>query len=531
MPIETLQVSANSTPNNWTLSAGASKPAAVASPDDDATSYISSGTSNNTQQQFAVADSVLPSTAAISSVVLKSRCKRGGAQNVNFQMTAVLGASTSAGASQTGTSAFAAFSDTFASKPGGGAWTPSDVNSLEIRIQNTQARDLQCTTFCVEVNYTLTVTNTETSTGTETGAMSGSLSGAESGAGSESKSLSGSLDAQSETSTGSETNAAAASLTQAESGIGSEANALSGESSQTEAAPGTEASGFVAELETAAEAGLGSEEESAYTESQEAETIWDSAEDNSISAECELAESAAGSEDHSLSGFAAIAETAIGADENLAEEIWYADSSESWFETENQNASGNLNIPEDALGDENQAVEATLEQSENLADNAESAAQAATAIAETGVGSESLSFESQTVLNDDWAAIDGMLNLGLIDGAEAGLGTEENSAEEADDNLAIFADEVWDALDSIQLESGVIVSENALGSANWFPFQIPQIPFSFELLNSGKTRARAELNGTTESILLGAGQMNTRLINDGETGADLRNSGKTEAII
>jgi len=45
-------------------------------------------------------------------------------------------------------------SDTFASKPGGGAWTLVDVQNMEVRIQNSQPRDMRCTQLDVVVNYT-----------------------------------------------------------------------------------------------------------------------------------------------------------------------------------------------------------------------------------------------------------------------------------------------------------------------------------------------------------------------------------------
>ena len=168
MAIETLQVSATATPDNWT---GATK-ATLVSDGLDAT-FINSGTSNNTQQQFAVTNSGLPSFAVISNVALKSRCQRGGSQNCTFTMTAVLGANFSAGGSKTSTSTITAFTDNFATKPGGGSWTVSDVNSLEIRIQNTQARDCRAMQFNIEVTYTADFTQAESAPPSESLSASG----------------------------------------------------------------------------------------------------------------------------------------------------------------------------------------------------------------------------------------------------------------------------------------------------------------------------------------------------------------------
>lgn len=155
MPTETLAVSAESTPNNWTLGAGASKVSAVTAPNDDNTSFIASGTSNNTQQQFAFhPPTTIQVGDTVTSVQFLGRCVRGGTQNVNFVMTAVVLANSAAGTGQTATASYADFTDTFATAPDGTAWKLSDLNDLQIRIQNSQARDLRCTTLEAVVTYT-----------------------------------------------------------------------------------------------------------------------------------------------------------------------------------------------------------------------------------------------------------------------------------------------------------------------------------------------------------------------------------------
>ncbi len=163
MAQETLQVDAVGATTNWTLGAGASKVAAVNTPDDDDTSYIASGTTSGTTQQFTVANpSQVSANAVINFVRIVARCKRGGAQNCNFVVSTVLSASSTDGASQTGATSYANTQDDFTTKPGGGSWTLTDLQNLEIKIRNTQARDLRCTTFYVIVDYTpLSMTNLE----------------------------------------------------------------------------------------------------------------------------------------------------------------------------------------------------------------------------------------------------------------------------------------------------------------------------------------------------------------------------------
>lgn len=175
MAVEILQVSAVGATNNWLLGAGANKVVAVNQPSDGDTSYIRSNTASGTIQQFAVTDSALPSFAVIQSVVVKAECKRGGTQNVTY-VVSVISNGTTDGASRTAGAAYAVTTDTFNTRPAGGAWTVADVNALVIQIRNTQARDCRCTTFWVEVNYTLTVTNNESLSFTESNSFAGGSS-------------------------------------------------------------------------------------------------------------------------------------------------------------------------------------------------------------------------------------------------------------------------------------------------------------------------------------------------------------------
>ena len=141
------------TPDSWTLSAGASKVAAVAANDGD-TSFLLSGSTANTQQQFTLADpSHFQPGDIINSVTLRATCRRNSTPAGNVLLTAVLAGNTSAGAAQGTGSGYAEFSQTFATRPGGGAWTLADVQNLEARIQNTQTRDVACTRFDALVSF------------------------------------------------------------------------------------------------------------------------------------------------------------------------------------------------------------------------------------------------------------------------------------------------------------------------------------------------------------------------------------------
>lgn len=159
MATENLAMSATGAPNAWTLNAGATKMAAVASPDDDATTSISSGVVANTIQRFAVANTsgTIEADALITSIEIRSRCRRGAAEvaDANFVVRAVLGLSSTNGSSHTAAAAFGNFADSFLSKPGGGAWSKADVDALEIEIENTEGQDVECTTLFVVVTYTL----------------------------------------------------------------------------------------------------------------------------------------------------------------------------------------------------------------------------------------------------------------------------------------------------------------------------------------------------------------------------------------
>lgn len=150
---EVLAASAVNTPDNWTLEAGSDKVSAVAVNDGD-TSYITSSPNSGTQQQFTLTDPVTVQAGdVIQSVTLRATVKRV-TQSCNHFLTAVLGASTAAGTTRAAGSSYTTSSDTFTSRPGGGAWTVADLGNLQGRIQNSQGRDMRCTRFDALVSAT-----------------------------------------------------------------------------------------------------------------------------------------------------------------------------------------------------------------------------------------------------------------------------------------------------------------------------------------------------------------------------------------
>jgi len=74
----TVYPSGVTTPDDWSLAAGSSKVSAVAGPDDDATSYLSSGTTSGTYQYFTV-DTGLSAGDVITQVAMRVRARRGRA--------------------------------------------------------------------------------------------------------------------------------------------------------------------------------------------------------------------------------------------------------------------------------------------------------------------------------------------------------------------------------------------------------------------------------------------------------------------
>jgi len=156
MATETIQVDAVISPDNWTLSAGASKVLAVNTPDDDATSYIASGATINTVQSFTTANpTTIKPSDLITNVTVRNRCQRGGSLNAAFQaIIAVNGGTNAFGPSKNSQASWSTFTSDFTTDPDGAPWTLESLNGLQVAIMNTQTRDVWCSTLSITITYT-----------------------------------------------------------------------------------------------------------------------------------------------------------------------------------------------------------------------------------------------------------------------------------------------------------------------------------------------------------------------------------------
>lgn len=154
MAVTTVQVSGTTTPDNWVLAAGASKVAAVSAPDDDTTSYIRSTSTEQTYQYFTCSPS-LNTGDTITQIVLRARARRGGANNAQFRIGYTFtpqggGTQTSeSGVSELiATASYADYTHTHSSLSV--LWG----SGLQIWIRNAQPREVELTTFEIEITYT-----------------------------------------------------------------------------------------------------------------------------------------------------------------------------------------------------------------------------------------------------------------------------------------------------------------------------------------------------------------------------------------
>ena len=153
MATVTAQVAATTTPDNWTLGAGASKVAAVTAPDDDNTTYINSGTVDETEQRFTVTPGSISVGDTITQIDIDCRNLRDHGSNPLF----VLGYSftPNGGGTQTGestdiTSTTTWKTDTYTHLGLSVVWG----SNLVIWIRNTLARNMRCSTLQITLTYT-----------------------------------------------------------------------------------------------------------------------------------------------------------------------------------------------------------------------------------------------------------------------------------------------------------------------------------------------------------------------------------------
>lgn len=86
MATEVCAMAATTAPDNWTLGAGASKVVAVASPDDDDTTYINSGTTSGTEQRFTVSPTSITVGDTITQIDIAARNLRDHGSNPTFKL-------------------------------------------------------------------------------------------------------------------------------------------------------------------------------------------------------------------------------------------------------------------------------------------------------------------------------------------------------------------------------------------------------------------------------------------------------------
>lgn len=153
MATVTAQVAATTTPNNWTLGAGASKVVAVTAPDDDDTTYISSGTVNGTEQRFTVSPGSISVGDTVTRIDISARNLRDHGSNPTF----VVGYSftPNGGGTQTGestdiTATLTWKTDTYTHSGLSAVWG----SGLVIWARITLGRNMRLSTFQITLTYT-----------------------------------------------------------------------------------------------------------------------------------------------------------------------------------------------------------------------------------------------------------------------------------------------------------------------------------------------------------------------------------------
>lgn len=153
MATEVCAMAATGTPNNWTLGAGASKVAAVAAPDDDDTTYINSGTVDETEQRFTVSPSSISVGDTITQIDIAARNLRDHGSNPLFVLGYTFtpnGGGTQTGESTDITSTTTWKTDTYTHSGLSVVWG----SSLVVWIRNTLARNMRCSTLRITLTYT-----------------------------------------------------------------------------------------------------------------------------------------------------------------------------------------------------------------------------------------------------------------------------------------------------------------------------------------------------------------------------------------
>lgn len=158
MAQHTFEVGAVGNYDAWALGAGGDKVVAVNSPDDDDTTYISE--LNNTDRESYTLDLTgKPAMATITQVDILMRARGTNASAGQIIGFLRLGGTDADQASNAFGTSYADFEWTNISRPGGGSWTPSDLDTLEVgAIKNVDTtgggNTGRVTTLQVRVTYT-----------------------------------------------------------------------------------------------------------------------------------------------------------------------------------------------------------------------------------------------------------------------------------------------------------------------------------------------------------------------------------------
>lgn len=258
MAQEILALTATTTPDNWTLGAGASKVAAVALPDDADTSYINNAV-NNTEQKYQVAaPAVVTANDAINFVRIVT-VARSTSTLASFLTKLFYSAGTSTSSTHINVpTSYTTYTDDFALAPDGGAWTLTKLQSLFASVRMAANRDMRATSLYVVVDYTAgqNVSASEGVLGSSSVSSSTTVSTGETGAGVEAQSMSFSPSAA-ET-LPAEGFTVAVSVPASEAGAGADSLLVSAVADVSEAGAGSDAQN-VAVLVSVGEAGMSDE--------------------------------------------------------------------------------------------------------------------------------------------------------------------------------------------------------------------------------------------------------------------------------
>lgn len=150
--VETLQVAAVGTYNQWLGEPWDVKVASVQLPNDEGTTRIYHTTLGN-RESYTLPASAIPSGSTLNSVSVSMRmCAEYGVPEVRPFLR--LGSTNQAGTSRVGTPTWATYLEAI-TRPGGGSWSLTDLATLEVGVEITDDDNWAwVTTLFVVVDYT-----------------------------------------------------------------------------------------------------------------------------------------------------------------------------------------------------------------------------------------------------------------------------------------------------------------------------------------------------------------------------------------